>query len=68
MQTDNLIDELSVVPSNYRGEIIVALKFIPPPRQQSSSYSSKQSTKRRFRAEIRCITIHPLVEFEALGE
>ena len=45
-QTDNLMDELSVVPSNYRGEIIVALKFIPPPRQQSSSYSSKQSSKR----------------------
>ena len=47
-QTDSLMDELSVVPSNYRGEIIVALKFIPPPRQlQSSSYNSKQSIKRR---------------------
>ena len=46
-QTDNLMDELSVVPSNYRGEIIVALKFIPPPRQQSSNYNSKQSAKRR---------------------
>ena len=46
-QTDNLMDELSVVPSNYRGEIIVALKFIPPPRQQSSNYTSRQSGKRR---------------------
>jgi synaptotagmin-like protein len=46
-RTDNLMDELSVVPSNYRGEIIVALKFIPPPRQQSSNYNSKQSAKRR---------------------
>ena len=44
-QTENLVDELSVVPSNYRGEIIVALKFIPPPR--SSSYNPKQSSKRK---------------------
>lgn len=42
-QTEPLSEELAVNGTSYRGEIIVALKFLPP---NSSSHSSKKLGRR----------------------
>lgn len=43
LQTEPLSEELAVNGTSYRGEIIVALKFVPP---NSSSHSSKKLGRR----------------------
>ena len=45
-QTDNMIDDLTpgLTPSNYRGEIIVALKFVPPESQGRNQYHQTSSS------------------------
>ena len=45
-QTDNMMDDLTpgLTPSNYRGEIIVALKFVPPESQGRNQYHQTSSS------------------------